>query len=292
MGPPIPMGLPSLRFAAHNSRHAQGLLVSTILADRLTKQFPPAYSGWRTLLQVVARATVRALGTISFQVEEGTVLALVGENGAGKSTLLRILSTLLVPTSGRAMIAGFDVERQPAQVRRRIGYHSGADFGFYSRLTGRENLEFFGAMSGLSPQTTRQRIAELTEHLGLGPALERQTRTLSSGTINRLGLARAILHRPPVVLLDEPTRSLDPVASAEFRTVLKDLVKRQGTTVLFASHILSEVEELADQVALIRGGELLACDAPVALRRSTGAPTVQQAIENLLARTGPGGAPR
>ncbi len=266
--------------------------MSTILADELTKQFPPAYSGWRTLLQVVAPATVRALGKISFQVEEGTVLALVGENGAGKSTLLRILSTLLVPTSGRALIAGFDVEREPAQVRRHIGYHSGADFGFYSRLTGRENLGFFGAMSGLSPQTTRQRIAELTEHLGLGPALERQTRTLSSGTINRLGLARAILHRPPVVLLDEPTRSLDPVASAEFRAVLKNLVKRQGTTVLFASHILSEVEELADRVALLHAGELLTCDAPEALRRSTGAPTVQQAIENLLARTGPGGAPQ
>ncbi len=266
--------------------------MSTIIADEITKQFPPAYSGWRTLLQVVAPATVRALGTISFEVEEGTTFALVGENGAGKSTLLRILSTLLVPTTGRALVAGFDVERQSAQVRRRIGYHSGADFGFYGRLTGRENLEFFGAMSGLSAEATRERIAELTEHLGLGPALDRQTRTLSSGTINRLGLARAILHRPPVLLLDEPTRSLDPVAAAEFRAVLKDLVKRHGTTVLFASHILSEVEELAGRVALIRRGELLACETPDELRRSTGAATVQQAIENLLVRDAAPGAPQ
>jgi ABC-type multidrug transport system ATPase subunit len=266
--------------------------VSTILADQITKQFPPAYSGWRTFLQVVAPATVRALETISFEVEAGTTFAVVGENGAGKSTLLRILSTLLVPTSGQALIAGFDVERQPAQVRRRIGYHSGADFGFYSRLTGRENLEFFGAMSGLSPQASRRRIVELTDHLGLGPALDMQTRTLSSGTINRLGLARAILHRPPVVLLDEPTRSLDPVAAAEFRAVLKDLVKSQGTTVLFASHILSEVEELADRVALIRRGELVACETPPALLRSTGAATLQQAIETLLMRNGhPGVSP-
>jgi ABC-type multidrug transport system ATPase subunit len=262
----------------------QGPDVEAILADNLTKQFPPAYSGWRTMLQVVAPATVRALGGVSFHVEEGKVLALVGENGAGKSTLLRILSTLLVPTGGRAVVAGFDVERQPTLVRRHIGYHSGADFGFYGRLTGRENLEFFASMSGLSRAETTARIDELTEHLGLGPALARQARGLSSGTINRLGLARAILHRPRVLLLDEPTRSLDPVASAEFRGLLKDLVRRQGTTVLFASHILSEIEELADSVALIGGGSLVGFDTPAGLLASTGAGSVQQAIETLLAR--------
>jgi len=266
--------------------------VQAILVENLAKQFPPSYSGWRTFLQVVAPATVRALGGVSFQVEEGKALAVVGENGAGKSTLLRILSTLLVPTEGRAVVAGFDVEREASRVRRHIGYHSGADFGFYGRLTGRENLEFFASMSGLPRPETNARIAELTEHLGLGPALERQTRGLSSGTINRLGLARAILHRPPVLLLDEPTRSLDPVASAEFRVVLKELVRRQGTTVLFASHILSEVEELADHVALIRGGSLVAFDTPEALRASTGSSSVQQAIETLLARTPDGAGAR
>jgi ABC-type multidrug transport system ATPase subunit len=259
--------------------------VQAILVENLTKQFPPAYSGWRTFLQVVAPATVRALGGVSFHVEEGRVLALVGENGAGKSTLLRILSTLLVPTSGRAAIAGFDVEREPARVRRHIGYHSGADFGFYGRLTGRENLEFFASMSGLSRQETTARISELTGHLGLAPALDRQARGLSSGTINRLGLARAILHRPPVLLLDEPTRSLDPVASAEFRVVLKDLVRHYGVTVLFASHILSEVEELADGIALLSGGSLIAFATPEALRASTGSPSVSLAIETLLARS-------
>jgi ABC-type multidrug transport system ATPase subunit len=258
--------------------------VETILVDNLAKNFPPAYSGWRTFLQVVAPASVRALAGVSFDVQQGEVLALVGANGAGKSTLLRILSTLLVPTTGRALIAGFDVERQPAQVRRHIGYHSGADFGFYSRLTGRENLEFFASMCGLRPPDTRRRIAELTEHLGLGPALDRQTRGLSSGTINRLGLARAILHRPPLLLLDEPTRSLDPVASAEFRLLIENLVRQHGTTVLFASHILSEVEELADRIALLSGGSIVAFDRPANLVRSTGAGSVQKAIEELLSR--------
>lgn len=258
--------------------------MQAILVENLSKRFPPAYSGWRTLLQVVAPATVRALGGVSFQVEQGKVLAVVGANGAGKSTLLRILSTLLLPTEGRAVVAGFDVDRQAGQVRRHIGYHSGADFGFYGRLTGRENLEFFASLSGLSRRQTNDRIGELAEHLELGAALDRQARGLSSGTINRLGLARAILHRPPVLLLDEPTRSLDPVASAEFRAVLKKLVRDQGTTMLFASHILSEVEELADGVALISGGSLIAFDTPQGLLAKTGAGSVQQAIETLLTR--------
>jgi ABC-type multidrug transport system ATPase subunit len=266
--------------------------VQAILVENLTKRFPPAYSGWRTFLQVVSPATVRALGDVSFQVEEGGVVAVVGVNGAGKSTLLRILSTLLVPTSGRAVIAGFDVERAASQVRRRIGYHSGADAGFYGRLTGRENLEFFASLSGLSREETEERIVELSEHLDLAPALERQTRGLSSGTVNRLGLARAILHRPPVLLLDEPTRSLDPVAAADFRAVLKDLVRRQGTTVLFASHILSEVEELADHIALIGAGALVAFGTREAIRASTGSDTVQQAIEILLARASGGSGAR
>jgi ABC-2 type transport system ATP-binding protein len=258
--------------------------VQAILVENLTKRFPPAYSGWRTFLQIVAPATVQALGAVSLEANQGEVVALVGANGAGKSTLLRILATLLVPTSGRAVVAGFDVERQAAQVRRRIGYHSAADFGFYGRLTGRENLEFFAAMSGLRPGEARERIAELTEHLGLGPALDRQTRGLSSGTINRLGLARALMHRPAVLLLDEPTRSLDPLAAEEFRGLLRDLVHRCGTTAVFASHILSEVEELAGRIALIDNGSLIAFDTPQALIAATGAGSIQRAVEMLLSR--------
>lgn len=258
--------------------------MQAILVENLTKRFPPAYSGWRTFLQVVAPATVQALAGVSLEAQEGEVVALVGANGAGKSTLLRILSTLVVPTTGRAAVSGFDVARHAAQVRRRIGYHSGADFGFYGRLTGRQNLEFFAAMSGLESAETRHRIAELTEHLGLGPALDRQARGLSSGTINRLGLARAMLHRPPVLLLDEPTRSLDPVASAEFRALIKQIVRDQGATVIFASHILGEVEELAGRIALLSGGKTVAFDRPQALVAATHASSVSQAVEILLAR--------
>jgi ABC-2 type transport system ATP-binding protein len=260
--------------------------VQAIRAENLTKLFPPAYSGWKTFLQIVAPFTVRALSDVSFAVELGEVLALVGENGAGKSTLLRILSTLLVPTSGSARVAGFDVERDAANIRRSIGYHSGADFGFYGRLTGRENLHFFASMNGLSPQEADRRIDELCERFDLLPALERQARGLSSGTINRLGLARALLHRPAVLLLDEPTRSLDPVAAAEFRHVLQNMVVQNGTTVVLASHILSEVEELASQIALLRGGRIVAFDTAKGLMSRTGCASVQQAVETLLMRAG------
>ncbi|HEV2388548.1 MAG TPA: ABC transporter ATP-binding protein [Candidatus Acidoferrales bacterium] len=263
--------------------------MQAIVVENLTKRFPPAYSGWRTFLQIVAPASLRALAGVSLQADADEVVAVVGANGAGKSTLLRILATLLMPTAGRALVAGFDAERQSAQVRRRIGYHSGADFGFYGRLTGRENLEFFALMSGLRFQEARDRIGELTEHLGLGPALDRQTRGLSSGTINRLGLARALIHRPTVLLLDEPTRSLDPLAAAEFRSLLKDIVHRHGTTVVFASHILSEVEELAGRVALIDNGSLIAYDKPGGLLAAAKATSLQGAVETLLLRASASG---
>ncbi len=193
-----------------------------------------------------SQLTVPALRGISFDVNHGEVLALVGANGAGKSTLLRILTTLLVPTRGHAEICGFDVAREPAKVRLQIGYHTGADACFYARLTGRENLNLFAGLNNLSPEETSRRIAELTELFNLGTLLDRQVRTLSTGNIHRLGLARAMLHRPSVLLLDEPTRSLDPLAAAEFRKFLLDeLVVKHGTAVLFASHTLAEVQQLA-----------------------------------------------
>jgi ABC-type multidrug transport system ATPase subunit len=253
--------------------------------ENIEKYFPPAASGWRALLHPVSRLTVPALRGISFQLRQGEVMALVGANGAGKSTLLRILTTLLIPTRGRALIRGFDVARDPANARRQIGYHTGADACFYARLSGRENLNLFAGLNNLSAKQTVQRIAELADIFGLGPLLDRQVRTLSTGNIHRLGLARAMLHQPSVLLLDEPTRSLDPLAAAEFRRFLLDqIVGRSGTAVLFASHTLSEVEQLAGRVAVLDGGKLLACDTPVGLLATTGARTLEQSLEILTHR--------
>ncbi|HEV2521825.1 MAG TPA: ABC transporter ATP-binding protein [Candidatus Acidoferrales bacterium] len=253
--------------------------------ENVKKYFPAAASGWRALVHPVSRLTVPALRGISFAVAPGAVLALVGANGAGKSTLLRILTTLLLPTQGRAWVCGFDVAREPARVRRQIGYHTGADACFYSRLTARENLVLFAGLNNLSGSEASQRIEELTGPFGLDAILSRAVRTLSTGNIHRLGLARAMLHRPSVLVLDEPTRSLDPLAAAEFRRfLLSQIVGVHGTTLIFASHTLAEVEQLASKIAVLDTGRLLAFDTLEGLKTATGASTLEESLESLTRR--------
>jgi ABC-2 type transport system ATP-binding protein len=258
---------------------------AAITVDSLKKSFPPARSGWRTFFQPFEKPTAVALAGVSLEMREGESLALLGTNGAGKSTLLRILATLLVPTSGRARVAGHDTVHESSAVRRRLGYHAGTDHGFYPRLTAHQNLLFFGRLNQLSRATASRRIATLAEQFRLSEALDRQVRTLSSGTVQRLSLARALLHEPSVLLLDEPTRSLDAIGAAEFRRFLKAEILRTGnTSLLFASHTLPEVEQLADRVAVIDAGRLLACDSPSMLKRSTGAASLEDAFLRLTGR--------
>src|SRR5712692_5161784 len=255
---------------------------SALVVEEIQKYFPAPQTGWRAFLNPFAALTQPALLGVSFQVGAGEVVALIGANGSGKSTLLRILATLLVPTRGRASVAGHDVERQSSQVRAQLGFHSATDGGFYGRLTARENLKFFAAMNNLCETEAARRLEELTELMGTGAYIESQVRTLSTGQVHRLGLARAMIHRPSVLLLDEPTRSLDPIAAADFRRFLKtQLVERHGATILFASHTLAEVEQLADRVVLLDKGRMLACDSPRGLRAATGAATLEQALERL-----------
>jgi len=271
-----------------SGRHAISFFVpeAAISIANLEKSFPPARSGWRSFLQPFEKPSVVALDRISFEVRPGEALALLGANGAGKSTLLRILATLLLPTGGRAKIAGYDAVLDPRAVRRQLGYHAGSDIGFYPRLTGRENLRFFGRLNHLSNANAALRIAHLAQQFRLEEALDRQVRTLSSGTVQRLSLARALLHEPRVLLLDEPTRSLDAIAASEFRRFLKSEVLRRGdTSLLFASHTLPEVEQLADRIAVIDAGRLLACDTLAALKRNTGTATLEDAFMHLTGRT-------
>jgi len=255
---------------------------SAIKVDSLAKSFPPVYGGWRAFLQPFAASTCPALRAISFEVGEGESVALLGTNGAGKTTLLRILATLLIPTSGSALLAGCDPVRDAAAVRRHLGYHAGTDLGFYARLTGRENLRFFGRLNYLSDSILEARIPELAERFELGGFLDRQVRTLSSGTLQRLSLLRALLHQPKVLLLDEPTRSLDAIAASEFRRFLKTEVHlHRGTSILFASHLLSEIEFLADRVVVLKEGSLVAFDTPTALKRRTGSSSLEEAFARL-----------
>lgn len=256
---------------------------AAISVENLEKYFPPALSGWRTLLHPFAQATVCALAGVSFAVEPGEVMALVGHNGAGKTTLMRILATLVLPTRGRAALGGFDVARDTESARRQFGYHTGGDEGFYGRLSGYENLAFFAAMNNIAGPEAREKIDSVATWMGIADDLDRQVRTYSTGMRHRLGLARALLHGPAVLLLDEPTRSLDPLAAADFRRLLRDeLVRGRGTTLLFASHSLAEVEEIADRVVLLDHGKMIACDSPRGLRAATGAASLEAAIAHLV----------
>lgn len=250
-----------------------------IVLNNLEKYYPPTRTGVRAYVQPFERASHPALQGLSLSVQAGEAVALLGSNGAGKSTLLRILATLLLPTRGRAAVTGHDVAAEPRAVRRQLGYHAGSDLGFYPRLTGRQNLLFFGQLNHLSPSQAASRIAELAGQFHLRDALDQQVRTLSSGTTQRLSLARALLHQPRVLLLDEPTRSLDAVAAAEFRRFLAgEVLLRERTTVLFASHSLSEIESLAHRVAVLEQGRLIAFDTVPGLLAATSTSNLEQAF--------------
>jgi ABC-type multidrug transport system ATPase subunit len=255
---------------------------SAINVNSLEKWFLPAHGGWRAFFQPFARATSPALRGVSLEVAQGTAVALLGVNGAGKTTLLRILATLLLPTRGSAQVAGHDIVQDAAAVRRRLGYHAGGDPGFYARLTGRENLRFFGRLNHLSSQYVRKRIDFLGEQFRVVGFLDRQVRTLSAGTVQRLSLLRSLLHEPKVLLLDEPTRSLDAIAAAEFRRFLrKEVIISQGTSLLFASHSLTEIEQLADRVAVLQEGALLAFDTPLSLKAKSSVATLEEVFFRL-----------
>jgi ABC-type multidrug transport system ATPase subunit len=234
------------------------------------------------MLQPFSEPTAPALRSISLEVAPGEAVALLGANGAGKSTLLRILATLLLPTRGSASVAGHDIVKEDSAVRMQLGYHAGTDQGFYPRLTGRENLRFFGRLNHLTGGLLNSRINKLAEQFHCISALDRQVRTLSSGTVQRLSLLRALLHQPTVLLLDEPTRSLDTIAASDFRRFLKsEVIAARGTALLFASHTLHEIEFLADRVAVLHEGKLLALESPSSLKARFAAGSLEEAFLRL-----------
>ena len=223
--------------------------------ETLSKVYPLPSPWLRPLIRVAARTPVLALDDVSFGVSAGEIVGLVGPNGAGKTTLIRIISTLLEPTSGRVMVAGHDVESEPMEARRRLGLVLEGERGLYARLTGAQNLEFFGVMAGLSPVRARQRATELMDQLGL-TGRDKLVFGYSSGMKVRLSLARALLTAPPLLVLDEPTRSLDPVATTEVGRTLRQMAGETGQAVLLSSHQLEEVVAVCDQVAILIAGEL------------------------------------
>ncbi len=205
--------------------------------------------------------SVTALDDVDLDVAAGEVVALLGANGAGKSTLLRILSTTVLPDEGTAWVAGHDVVAEPLAARRTLGVALGDERSWYWRLSGRHNLEFFAVLYGMGRRQARRRVEVLLREVGLSDAAERRFDGYSAGMRARLSLARALVAAPPVLLLDEPTRSLDPVAANEFRVLIKALAGEQGRAILFTSHDLHEAADTADRVALLSAGRVAAMEA-------------------------------
>ena len=209
---------------------------------------------------------VVALDGVSMDIDEGEIHGLLGPNGAGKTTLVKVLSTVLLPTSGSASVLGHDVVRETKTVRRIIGVVLGGDRGLYWRLTGRQNLEYWAALYNVPASTARRRVSELLDSVGLSDRADHLVEGYSRGMMQRLHLARGLVADPRVIFLDEPTAGMDPIASREFRRLVETL-RSEGRTVLLTTHDMAEAEAVCDRVTLIDRGKVLAVETPRSLGR-------------------------
>ncbi len=225
----------------------------------LTKRFPQRRAWAAALRRPRAREHVVALDDVTLDVRRGTCVGLLGPNGAGKSTLFRVLLTLVLPDAGSAQVEGLDVVDDAALVRARVAGAGADERSLYWRLSARENLRLYASLRGMDGASRDGAVRDALDAVGLGPAADRLAGSLSTGTRQRLLVARALLGRPGVLLLDEPTRSQDPVAAQAFRALLRDeLVARRGCTVLLATHTAEEAFDVCDRVVVLDRGRVAA----------------------------------
>lgn len=224
-------------------------------------------------------AKVTAVQDLSFSVKSGEIYGLLGPNGAGKTTTLRMLATLLKPSSGSLKVAGYDVTTHPEDVRRNIGVVNGG-MGLYDRLTGREILEYFALFYGVGKADAQKRIKQLEGALEMTDLLDRRSSEYSTGMKQKIVIARAVLHEPAVLILDEATNGLDVVAR---RAVLEfaRAYRSQDRVVLFSTHIMAEAEELCERAAIIDHGRLVAQDSVANLKTQAGASNLEEAFFRL-----------
>lgn len=224
--------------------------------------------------------SVIALDNISFKVNEGEIFGLLGTNGAGKTTTMKILTCLLKPTSGSANVLGYDVTRQSMEVKRRIGYMPEAP-SLYEKLTGREFLQMLGKLRMLPGEVLKKRMDEFTVVLELDEALDMEIGTYSKGMRQRIAFASAILHRPPVLILDEPTTGLDPRFSKRVKGWIKNYTK-EGRAVLMSTHVTEIAESLCDRVAVIHKGRIVGLGSPAELEKQLGTGNLEDSFIKLV----------
>ena len=242
-----------------------------ISVDRLGKSFVD-----------LKRGAVAALDEASFQVYPGEVFGLLGPNGAGKTTCLRILSTVLKPTSGRALVAGYDVATQSSEVRRSIGFMSG-NTGIYDRMTAWEFVEYYGRLYGIPADQLQERLEDIFETLQMNEIRDVLGSKMSTGMKQKVSIARTIVHDPPVLIFDEPTSGLDVLVARE---VLKkiELLRDRGKCIIFSTHIMREVEKLCQRIAVIHKGRILAQGTLAELAAEYNQPDVEELFFELIQR--------
>ncbi|GMT98000.1 ATP-binding cassette domain-containing protein [Corallococcus caeni] len=224
--------------------------------------------------------SVTAVHDVSFTAEDGVITGLLGPNGAGKTTTLRMLYTLVRPDGGTATVDGVDVAQKPEVARRALGVLPDAR-GLYPRLTAREHARYFGELHGLSGAALDARVEELVELLDMKDIADRRTEGFSQGERVKVALARALVHGPRNVLLDEPTNGLDVMATRSVRTLLRKL-KAQGCCVVFSSHVMQEVAALCDRIVVVARGRVVADGTADALRASTGKDSLEEAFVSVI----------
>jgi ABC-2 type transport system ATP-binding protein len=209
-----------------------------------------------------------AVDDISFQVQQGTIFGLLGPNGAGKTTTIKMLSTLLIPTSGTATVGGHDVVREDRTVRRQLGVVLGGDRGLYAKLSARANLVYFGNLYGMTSESIRRRTDEMLELVNLQDRADDRVEGYSRGMKQRLHLAKALMHDPPILILDEPTIGLDPAAAVELRRAIGRLVPDHS--VLLTTHDMHEADQLCAEIAIVDRGLIVAQGTPDELKARVG----------------------
>jgi ABC-2 type transport system ATP-binding protein len=246
---------------------AQARTDTAIKIEHLSKTYPVPLARFKQFLRRKSgQGPTEALHDVSFEVRAGEVFGLIGRNGAGKTTLAKIVATLVQPTSGMVTVNSLDSVRDEERVRAQVGLASAEERTFYWRLTVEQNLLFFARLHGLRDVSARTRIQELLERFELTPLARKRFGELSTGNKQRMTVARALLNQPPILLLDEPTRSLDPLAAAQMRALISQLAADEHVTVLLTSHNLTEVEELCARIAIISRGRIRAVGTPASLR--------------------------
>jgi ABC-2 type transport system ATP-binding protein len=243
---------------AQPSRASSG---KAIVAEHLNKVFKVTKGTLRR-----KKTQVVAVKDISFEVDYGELFGLVGPNGAGKTTTIKMLTTMLIPTSGKATVLGFDVQKDVTKVRQNIGIVLGGERGLYTRVNAIDNMRYFADLYGVPTSIRDKRIKELLESMGLWERAHDRVETYSKGMKQRLHLARGLINDPQLVFLDEPTIGLDPEIAKETRNMVRELVEK-GKTVLLTTHYMFEADELCKRVGIIRNGEIVALDTPSGLKK-------------------------